>query len=144
MVTRMKDRRKQKDVTNCIKCGDPIPSYKRSDSKYCSEQCKDAAEKKRYKDKHPEYVERQKRLTSEWRHLKEHGHLHFLDNPAENPKNRFALAQSLGFRSMLEYQVAQQLKDLGVSFEYEKFKVKYIMEDIDWDEDEQDNGTEKW
>lgn len=140
----MRDRRKQKETTNCVKCGDVIPSSRRSDAKYCSQRCRAAAEKKRYKAKHPDYVERQKRLSSEWRHLKEHGHTDFLDNPVANPKNRFALARSLGFRSMLEYNVAKQLTDLGVDFKYEKLKVKYVTEEIEWDEEDKDDGSERW
>jgi len=137
-------RRKSKETTHCIKCGSEIPSSRRSDAKYCSQSCREAAEKKRYKEKHPEYVERQKRLTNEWRHRKEHGHIEFIDNPLLNKKDRFALARSMGFRSMLEYNVAKQLTEAGVGFQYEKFKIKYFKEDLDWGEDEQETGNEKW
>jgi predicted nucleic acid-binding Zn ribbon protein len=140
----MNQRRKPKETTHCVKCGSEIPSSRRSDAKYCSQSCRAAAEKIRYKANHPEYVERQKKLTTEWRHLKEHGHTRFIDNPLLNKKDRFALARSLGFRSMLEYNVAKQLIDSGVGFEYEKFKIKYVREDLDWGEDEQETGNEKW
>lgn len=136
--------RKAREFTHCVKCSGEIPSSRRSDAKYCGVSCRDAAEKKRYKEKHPDYVERQKRLVNEWRHQNEHGHLEFIDNPLLNKKDRFALARSLGFRSMLEYTVAKQLTDAGVSFQYEKFKIKYIKEDLDWGEDEQETGSEKW
>jgi ribosomal protein S26 len=140
----MIQNRKQKETTHCVKCGSKIPDSRRSDAKYCKESCRDAAEKLRYKANHPEYVERQKRLTTEWRHRKEHGHTEFIDNPLLNKKDKFALARSLGFRSMLEYNVAKQLTDAGVSFEYEKFKIKYFKEELDWGEDEQETETEKW
>jgi hypothetical protein len=110
----------------CAKCGDLIPPERRSDAIYCSQSCRAAAEKKRYKDKHPEYVQKQLALVRKIRHLKEYGHTEFIDNPQHNKKDRFGLARSLGFRSMLEYTVAKQLQSLNVEYEYEKHSIEYI------------------
>ena len=138
--------RKPKDHLNCVRCGDKIPEKRRSDAKYCTQSCRAAAEKKRYKAIHPDYVERQKKLSNEWRHLKEHGHTDFLSRPELNPKDKFALARSLGYRSMLEYTAAQQLIKAGVSFEYEKLKITYFKSDDDiFDEEEQlDDSEKRW
>lgn len=130
MLTKMwpsdrRGKRKPKQHTNCLKCGDLIPYSRRSDAKFCSQSCRAAAEKKRYKDRNPEYVARQNALVRRLRHLKEYGHTNFIERPDLNPRDRFALARSLGFRSMLEYNVAKQLTDAGVPFEYEKLKIKY-------------------
>jgi predicted nucleic acid-binding Zn ribbon protein len=136
--------RKPKDHLNCVRCGNKIPEKRRSDAKYCTQSCRAAAEKKRYKAIHPDYVERQKKLSNEWRHLKEHGHTDFLSRPELNPKDKFALARSLGYRSMLEYTVAQQLIKAGVPFEYEKLKITYFKSDDDiFDEEEQPDDSEK-
>lgn len=102
-----------------------IPDKRRSDALYCSQRCRAAAEKKRYKDTHPEYVARQLKLVQRINHLKEHGHTNYIDRPDLNPKDRFRVARSLGYRSMLEVSVARQLEELGVPFEYEKHKIKY-------------------
>ena len=110
---------------HCLKCGEKVPTTKRSDAVYCSDKCRAAAEKKRYKDTHPEYVERQLRLVSEIRHKKLFGHTDYLDNPILNPKDKYRVARSLGFRSLLEYTVAKQLESLGVPFTYEETKIKY-------------------
>ena len=141
----MATARKPKEQLNCSKCGELIPDSRRSDARYCSQSCRAAAEKKRYKATHPEYVEKQKRISNEWRHLKEHGYTDFLDKPELNPKDRFALARSLGFRSMLEYEVAQQLIKAGVPYIYEGVKITYFKSDDDvFDEEDQTNGNEKW
>ncbi len=140
----MESIRKPKEHLNCVKCGEPIPDSRRSDAKYCTQSCRAAAEKKRYKAIHPEYVERQKKLVNRIRHLKEHGHTDFLDRPELNPKDKFALARSLGYRSMLEYNVAQQLIKAGVPFVYEGLKLTYFKSEDDiFDEEDRPNGNEK-
>ena len=137
--------RKPKANQFCAKCGEVIPDSRRSDAKYCSQSCRAAAEKKRYKQRHPEYVEKQKRISNEWRHLKEHGHTDFLDNPSLNPKDKFALARSLGFRSMLEYSVAKQLNEAGVSYNYEKVKIIYYRSPDDvFDEEDMGYEEKRW
>lgn len=137
--------RKPKEHLNCVKCGDLIPDSRRSDAKYCTQSCRAAAEKKRYKANHPEYVERQKKIVNRIRHLKEHGHTDFLDKPELNPKDKFALARSLGFRSMLEYNIAQQLIKAGVPFVYEGLKITYFKsaDDVFDGEDQIDDNEEK-
>jgi hypothetical protein len=110
----------------CVHCISPIPQWKRADAAYCSTQCVDAAEKARYKATHPEYVKRQLRLVSEIRHMKEHGHTKFLDNPIGNPKDKYRVARSLGYRSMLEVNVARQLEAAGIPVVYEKLKIEYL------------------
>lgn len=137
--------RKPKSHKFCVKCGEPIPDSMRSDAKYCSQSCRAAAEKKRYKEKHPEYVERQKKIVNEWRHRKEYGHTKFLDNPELNKKDKFALARSLGFRSMLEYTIAKQLDDLGVEYNYEKLKIVYYRSPDDvFDEEDMIDDKKRW
>ena len=66
----------------------------------------------------------------------------FLDQPELNPKDKFALARSLGFRSMLEYNVAKQLNDAGISYNYEKVKIIYYRSPDDVF-DEEDTGYEE-
>lgn len=119
--------KKQKLHSHCLKCGSAIPENKRSDAKYCSERCKDAEEKLRYCRRNPDYVKRQRRLVSEIKHMREHGHLRFLDDPMQNKRDKFRAARSLGYRSMLEVDVARQLESLGVDYKYEKLKIKYIV-----------------
>lgn len=137
--------RKPKSHEFCVKCGKVIPDSRRSDAKYCSQSCRAAAEKKRYKEKHPEYVERQNKIVNRWRHLKEHGHTDFLEHPELNPKDKFALARSLGFRSMLEYSVAKQLQEAGIEYQYEKVKIIYYRSPDDvFDEEDTINEEKRW
>jgi hypothetical protein len=68
--------------------------------------------------------------------MKEYGHLEFLDRPDLNKRDKFALARSLGYRSMLEYGIAQQLTKAGVSFKYEPFSIPYIKYPLPLDEAE--------
>ena len=125
-----------KEVTHCQKCGDLIPAQRRSDAKYCTQSCRAAAEKHRYVSTHPEYVKRQRELVNNIRHMKEYGHLEFLDKPALNKRDKFALARSLGYRSMLEYNIAQQLTQAGIQFEYEQLTISYLKYPLPLDEDE--------
>lgn len=115
-----------KEHAACLKCGDSIPEGRRSDAKYCGDRCRGAAEKKRYCDNNPEYVTRQRALVKQIHHMKEHGHLGYIDHPELNPKDRFRVARSLGFRSMLEVNIAKQLEEAGVRYEYESVKIPYI------------------
>ena len=110
----------------CQKCGLDIPSTKRAVASYCSDRCRKNAEKAHYKKTHPDYVIRQNALCRTIRHLKEYGHTRFIDSPLTNTKDKFRLARSLGFRSMLEYSVAKQLTDAGINFKYEKLKITYM------------------
>ena len=105
-----------------MKCGSKIPKGKRSDAIYCSKQCSEAAEKLRYKARNPDYVDRQNKLVKEIRHMKEHGHTRYINNPKLNPKDRYAAARAKGFRSMLEYHNAEHLKENGANFDYEPFR----------------------
>jgi hypothetical protein len=137
--------RKPKNHLNCFKCSALIPDSRRSDAKYCTQSCREAAEKIRYKATHPEYVERQRKIVTKWRHLKEHGHTNYMDRPDLNPKDKFALARSLGYRSMLEYNVVQQLTEAGVDFKYEPFKILYVKRaDFVFDEEDQGDDTKRW
>ena len=137
-------RRKPKEFTHCKKCEKPIPESARSDAQYCRPTCRQTANKDRFKAKHPDYVERQKKIVNEWRHMKEYGHTRFLENPVLNKKDKFALARSLGFRSMLEYNIAQQLKKANVPFSYETVKIRYFYEELDWDEEDKVNEEKPW
>ena len=110
---------------NCTKCESPIPEAKRSDAIYCSVRCRSSAEKLRYVRGHPKYVERQRRLVQEIRHMEVHGHTRYIDMPIGNMKDRYRVARSLGFRSGLEVSIARALEEAGVAFEYEKLKIKY-------------------
>jgi len=58
-------------------------------------------------------------------HLRTHGHLDFLNNPKLNPKDRFWKARSMGYRSMLEVEVAKDLEEAGVQFSYESMTIPY-------------------
>jgi len=102
---------------------------KRSDAKFCSENCRNAEEKRRFCDKNPEYVKRQRRKVCEIRHTQNYGHTDFIDNPMGNLKDKYRVARSLGYRSGLEVSVARQLEALGIPFEYEKLKIKYKVEE---------------
>lgn len=110
-----------------MKCAGDIPATKRSDAAYCSTRCLNAAEKARYCATHPEYVKRQRKLVTKLHHMREHGHTDFIDNPLLNPKDRYRVARSLGYRSMLEWHVAQQLLAHGIDPKecYEKVKITY-------------------
>jgi len=70
----------------CQKCVGEIPSHKRVDAAYCSQRCRKAVEKRRYRERHPDYVERQKRLVQEWHHRKNFGHTEFIDDPIHYTK----------------------------------------------------------
>jgi hypothetical protein len=113
----------------CVECDEAIPACKRADASYCSQRCVNAAEKRRYCAAHPDYVARQRRQVARIHHLKEHGHTRFIDNPIGNPKDRFRVARSLGYRSMLEVQVAKQIGDYygcDPKLFYERMKVPYV------------------
>ena len=117
----------QKENSHCLKpgCGAPIPETKRSDAKYCSVTCRSAAEKKRYCDKQPEYVKRQRRLVNEIRHNNTYGHTEFLDNPMKNQRDKYARARAMGYRSGLEVQTARYLDSIGVKYGYESLKIEW-------------------
>jgi hypothetical protein len=121
--------KKPKLHADCVKCGSKIPEHKRSDVKYCSQRCRAAEEKKRYCDRHPDYVKRQRRQVCEIRHTAFYGHTEFLDNPVGNVKDKYRHARALGYRSGLEVAVAKQLESLGVPFEYESFKISYQVDE---------------
>ncbi len=53
------------------------------------------------------------------------GHTKFIDDPALNTRDRYRVARKLGFRSLLEYNVAQQMKEAGINFMYEPFSIEY-------------------
>lgn len=119
--------KKQKENSHCLKsgCGAPIPEGKRSDAKYCSVTCRTAAEKKRYCDRNPEYVKRQRRLVNEIRHNSIYGHTEFLDNPMKNKRDKYARARAMGYRSGLEVQTARYLDSIGVKYGYENLKIEW-------------------
>jgi len=119
--------KKQKENSHCLKsgCGALIPETKRSDAKYCSETCRAAAEKKRYCDKNPEYIKRQRRLVNEIRHNNTYGHTEFLDNPMKNQKDKYARSRDMGYRSGLEVQTARYLDSIGVKYGYENLKIEW-------------------
>jgi len=119
--------KKPKLHENCIKCGKKIPETKRSDVKYCSKLCRSAAEKKRYCDRNPSYVKKQRRLVCELRHKDLYGHTEYLDNPVGNIKDKYRHARALGYRSGLEVAIARQLESSGIAFEYETFKIHYLV-----------------
>lgn len=112
---------------NCEQCGEKIPESKRSDAKFCTERCRNSAEKRRFCDNNPEYVKRQRRLVSEIHHKREYGHTKYLDDPLQNKKDKYRVARSLGYRSGLEVSVAKQLTELGVAFDYESVKIEYTI-----------------
>lgn len=120
----------QSKVRLCVKCKDEIPKGKRSDAIYCSDRCRAAAEKKRYCDKHPDYVKRQRRQVKEIRHMNDFGHLEYMNNPIGNKRDKYARARSLGYRSMLEVKIAKQLEDAGISFGYETLKLPYRVNEV--------------
>ena len=119
-------RKKPKERVYCIKCGGKVPEEIRSDAKYCGDRCRDAVEKKRYCDKNPDYVARQRRLVREIRHMKEFGHTRYIENPMANSRDKYAQARSLGYRSMLEVCIAEDLESKGITFEYESLKIPYL------------------
>lgn len=65
-------------------------------------------------------------MVKELHHMKMHGHTDYITNPVGNPKDRYRVARSLGYRSMLEVDLARQLEAAGIPFEYEKFKIEYV------------------
>lgn len=119
--------KKPKTVIRCIKCNLMIPETRRPDASYCSDKCRKSAQKKRYCEANPDYVQRQRRLVNEFKHKKLYGHTDFLDDPMANLKDRFRAARAAGYRSGLEVAVAKQLESLGVPFEYEKTKILYLV-----------------
>ncbi|MCW8160700.1 hypothetical protein D7236_08475 [Stutzerimonas stutzeri] len=106
----------------CKKCGGEIPQHKRADAAYCSARCLAAVEKARYRERNPDKAKRQ---WNEWYHRSKFGHTKFLDDPTLNPRDRFRVARSLGFRSLLEYDIARQLSAAGVEAQYEPFAIRY-------------------
>lgn len=64
----------------------------------------------------PHRVSYRSRWNKRKRHLREYGTLDFLE---VNPRDKYRVARSLGFRSMLEFNVARQLTEAGVPFKYE-------------------------
>ena len=119
--------KKPKLYSHCQRpnCGESIPDYKRSDTKFCSQSCRAAEEKFRYCKRNPDYVKKQRRLVCEIRHMETYGHTDFIDNPMANPNDKYAKARAMGYRSGLEVAIARQLERLNVPFEYEKTKIVY-------------------
>jgi len=62
--------------------------------------------------------------------MKMFGHLDYIDMPQLNKKDKYGKARALGFRSMLEVSVAEQLKKAGVDFQYEKVKIQYRVNEV--------------
>jgi hypothetical protein len=58
------------------------------------------------------------------------GHTDFIDNPLLNKKDRYRVARSLGFRSLLEYSVAKKLREQGIEYTYEQIKIQYFKPDM--------------
>lgn len=106
----------------CARCKDPIPPTRRSDSKYCTQSCRAAAEKKRQRARDPE---KHRRYLREWNQKRVYGRI-IGDNPLNHTKNRFRAAQALGYRSGLEVAIAKQLKDAGIEFLYEAFRIPFV------------------
>lgn len=125
LATAVKMRATKKTSKSCVKCGGEIPSEKRSDAKYCSERCRDSAEKARYCARNPEYVKRQRRLVTEYRHLTIYGHTDYIDDPTLNINDKYRHARAQGYRSGLEVAVARQLEQAGVLALYEPCRFKY-------------------
>ena len=123
----MGSTRLPREHSHCVKlgCVNPIPETKRSDAKYCSNNCKDAAEKKRYCDRNPDYVKRQRRKVNEIRHTRTYGHTDYLDAPMKNPNDRYAHARAKGYRSGLEVEIARNLDAKGVKYGYETLKIEW-------------------
>jgi hypothetical protein len=48
-----------------------------------------------------------------------------INDPLLKSKDRFRRARALGYRSGLEVKIATQLKEAGVSFQYEPYKIPY-------------------
>lgn len=59
------------------------------------------------------------------RHIKEHGHTNYVNNPVGNPKDRFGRARALGYRSGLEVETARYLEERGYQYHYEKLKIEW-------------------
>jgi len=114
----------------CIRCSKVVPESSRSDAVYCSKTCRASSEKARYCKKNPEYVKRQRKKSNEIRHKNTFGHTNYLDNPLLNKKDKFRVARSLGYRSLLEVSVADQLKSLGVPIQYETIRIPYKLEEV--------------
>lgn len=109
----------------CLKCGFKIPPNKRSDAAYCGTSCRDAAEKYRYKQNHPDYVERQRVAVKTWGHLDTFGHTRYMDDPSMNKRDKFRHARKEGYRSGLEVSVARDLEKTDVPFEYEQHRIHF-------------------
>lgn len=109
----------------CEECGGEIPSHKRSQAKFCTERCQQRTAGRRRRLNHPDEV---REYGNRYYHTQKFGHTDFYDDPDLNKRDRFRAARSLGFRSMLEVSVAQQLESMGVSFGYEPLKIPYKKE----------------
>lgn len=111
----------------CKKCGGEIPHHLSARALYCSFPCRKAAEKQRYRERNPDYVARQRKADRDRYRTKQYGRPVSL---AEMTKERHREARLLGFRSMLEYQLAEQLKEAGVPFEYEPYPIYYTKPEV--------------
>lgn len=112
------------NTANCLYCMQPIPYEKRSDALYCSESCRDTAEKRRHRNvvsaprgkntgrsSHPDY---KKELRK--------------NKPKPVYKGKYAKARALGFRSMFEVKVAENAIENNVEFVYEPHSLSYTYE----------------
>lgn len=121
----------------CVSCSGKIPRRKRSDAKYCSDTCRSAEEKRRYRErvnkpkrknrpakvgpykiKRKDYVGRSERnkIISRKRYH------------AKMPEGgRLADARRNGYRSGFERTLANDLKMDKVLFTYESERIPYIL-----------------
>lgn len=128
----------------CEECGETIPASRIRPSgrptKFCSERCRvrlrnrtiGKAILRRWRIENPEKYAAQKarsvRRQKEMYHLETYGRV--LETPEEIMKNghdRYRHARALGYRSGLEVQVARQLEEAGVKFEYEAHVLRYTV-----------------
>ena len=120
----------------CVGCEREIVG-RRSDAKYCSDTCRSAAEKRRYRERKGLAVNPRKGPYAVPRviHEKRAARLK-ISSAKRNQKLRdlkagepssYSKARALGFRSMFEVNIDRQLRAAGVDYKYESFKLDYVI-----------------
>lgn len=116
------------NTEDCLQCLEKIPEKKRKDAVFCSKICHSRFVNK---TKRPQGPQNGRSKTEEYK-LNRHK-IRYAKIKTERNKNtplgkgKYALARSLGYRSMFEVKIANTLKENNIEFEYEPCYVHYVL-----------------
>lgn len=84
-------------------------------------------EKNRYSLMSPEQKQRRLEIASERRAKRREERLRKLKEEGINHKDKYAKARSLGFRSMFEVKLAEEMDKQNLEYEYESLYIPYVI-----------------